>query len=168
MYLSILSFNTNGMRAPQKRHNVFNFCKASTCDIMLLQETHWTPSDQWSRDWPQSFWSSGSNTSSGCAILIGNPEVRVLSFKSSPSGNFVFLKVRLKDESDLNIICLYAPTVPRRRQKFLANLLLPLIEFCGQDPVIMGGDLNFVENPTQDRMGGDTSLPQFIKGKEEF
>ena len=168
MYLSILSFNTNGMRAPQKRHNVFNFCKASTCDIMLLQETHWTPSDQWSRDWPQSFWSSGSNTSSGCAILIGNPEVGVLSFKSSPSGNFVFLKVRLKDESDLNIICLYAPTVPRQRQKFLANLLLPLIEFCGQDPVIMGGDLNFVENPTQDRMGGDTSLPQFIKGKEEF
>ena len=168
MHLSILSFNTNGMRAPQKRYNVFNFWKSSTCDIILLQETHWTLNDQWSRDWPQSFWSSGSNSSSGCAILLSNPDIRVLSSKSSPTGNFVFLKVRLEDGRDLNVICVYAPTVPKQRQKFFANILLPLIEFCGQDPVVIGGDLNFVENPTQDRMGGNITLSQFTKGKEEF
>ena len=117
MHLSILSFNTNGMRAPQKRHNVFNFCKSSTCDIILLQETHWTLNDQWSRDWPQSFWSSGSNSSSGCAILLSNPDIRVLSSKSSPTGNFVFLKVRLEDGRDLNVICCLLYTSPSPRDK---------------------------------------------------
>ena len=63
---------------------------------------------------------------------------------------------------------LYAPDSPGERASFLENLLNKLSEFCGQDPVIMAGEFNVVEDIKRDRLGLNQNLSQFTWGNFEF
>ena len=44
-YLSIISLNVNGLKAPIKRHKVADWIRRSDPSICCLQETHFEPKD---------------------------------------------------------------------------------------------------------------------------
>ena len=73
--LKLLSLNVNGMQNPQKRQVVLTWLHNSKADIILLQQTHCSSNceSQWAHEWPgKSYWSNGSTSSRGVAILLKN------------------------------------------------------------------------------------------------
>ena len=164
----ITTYNVNGMRDDQKRLAILTFLKTQNPDFIFLQETHAIKADEWRGEWEgDSKWSPGTFSSRGCAILggIGN---KILSVQYDPNGRYVLAKAQVDVGMVFNLVCVYAPDKPNKRVPFFKALKNILIEFCGKDPVILGGDLNFVEDPDRDRMGTGLQKTQFVNGRTEF
>ena len=80
--LRILTCNVNGIRDNTKRKNIFQYLQKSNSNIILLQETHSSPSTNniWSKEWDgKIIWNSGTNFKCGVAILIkNNTNIKIL------------------------------------------------------------------------------------------
>ena len=163
-----ITFNVNGMRDGHKRLAILSFLKSLQADFILLQETHADTASEWGGEWEGvSRWAPGTCYSRGCALLCG-PGSRILKSVTDPDGRYILAKVKTNAEGVLNLVCVYAPDKPGERVVFLDSLIQPLATFCGNDPVIMAGDFNFVENANRDRIGSDPTLSQFTRGSVEF
>ena len=166
--INIYTFNVNGMRSDHKRLAILNFLKAQKANFILLQETHTNTSDEWKSEWPgKSVWSPGSSRSRGCAILVG-PGSEITYSESDPGGRYILAKAKVEGGDVFNLVCVYAPDKPVEREPFFTSLKKSLVKFCRNDPVIMAGDLNFVNDPERDRIGSNLKRSQFTKGKEVF
>lgn len=72
-YVTISSINVNGLRDNKKREKVMYWLQSQKIDIICLQETHCTDTDQisWSKQWKDitkgggSMWNNGTNSSKG-------------------------------------------------------------------------------------------------------
>ena len=109
----------------------------------------------------ESKWSPSTCYSRGCALLAG----KFLKSVTKPNGRYILAKVKTNLVSVFNLVCVYAPDRPGKRLDFLNSLKQTLTAFCGNDPVIMAGDFNFVN---RDRIGGNLKLSQFTRGSVEF
>jgi len=68
----------------------------------------------------------------------------------------------------VTLCSIYAPDTPGERPDFFEFLKSELVNFRPRGPLILGGDFNFVINPTSDRVGENIYRPQFIRGRDEF
>ena len=83
--ITIESLNCNGLGIKKKRRRIFKHFFKKGVDIILLQETHTTPTtaseyrDEWKRlsRKHDSFWNSLSSTSCGVAILIADQKKKL-------------------------------------------------------------------------------------------
>jgi len=70
----IATLNVCGMRNPNKRKQVYDFCRQHKFDIVCLQESHITHVDEttkWEKEWGgQALWSLGTPNSRGVGILL--------------------------------------------------------------------------------------------------
>ena len=72
---TFITVNAQWLRSDDRRHNVLSFFRRNRLDTILLQETHWTSEleTKIKREWNgDAFFSSGTNTSSGAAVLISS------------------------------------------------------------------------------------------------
>ena len=80
--LKIVSLNVRGLQKKKKRTSIFNWCRKSKPDLILLQETHSTKDVEikWQHEWGGNIlYSHGLNNSRGVAILTnGNRIVLIL------------------------------------------------------------------------------------------
>ena len=151
--LALLTLNVNGLGSKAKRLTLFSSLIDGAWDIIVLQETHHTSSEQgiqWTREgagkgrpWPGScFWAEGTSASRGVAIL----------FKDKPDMAFFEGKGLLPDMADirchdlpteqhrgrllrvdfawldqpLTVIGVYAPCEAADRRTFFTEGLLPV------------------------------------------
>ena len=166
--VKFLTLNVNGLRNPAKQNLLRSHIVAENPDFVLLQETHRQETDQWNDFCPGYIpkWTSGSTRSAGCGLLV-RKGIKTLKHYQDPEARFSISQVLL-GSSPINVCSVYAPDTPKRRPHFFERLLEMLTTFCGNHPLFVGGDLNFVEIPEMDRLGPVIDRSQFTKGKEEF
>ena len=72
-YISIITLNVNGLKAPTKRHSLAEWMQKQDPRICCLQETHFRPRDTYRlkvRAWKKIFHAKGNQKKAGVAILI--------------------------------------------------------------------------------------------------
>ena len=155
--LTIESLNCRGLGDYRKRKKIFSHFFKRQVDIILLQETHTTPStaESYKAQWKRlsrnnvSFWNSLSSRSCGVAILFTDQtKVKILEEIKDDSGRVITLKIKCY-KNIYQIQCVYAPTVPEMRPLFFQELGN---YFFKEGQIISGGDFNMVEE-AQDRTG---------------
>ena len=75
MYISIISLNANGLKAPTKRHRLAEWIQKQDPYLCCLQETHFRPQDTYRqkvRGWKNIFHANGKQKKAGVAILISD------------------------------------------------------------------------------------------------
>ena len=79
MTISVATLNVNGLRNDKKRYNLFYWLIQSNYDVICIQETHCTSSDDvyWTSQWKnmggsECHWNHGTSESRGVAILSTN------------------------------------------------------------------------------------------------
>ena len=74
-YISIITLNVNGLKAPTKRHRLTEWIQKQDPYICCLQETHFRPRDTYSlkvRGWKKIFHANRNQNKAGVAILISD------------------------------------------------------------------------------------------------
>ena len=74
-YISIITFNINGLKAPTKRHRLAEWIQKQDPYICCLQETHFRPKDAYRlkvRGWKNIFLANGKQKKAGVAIFISD------------------------------------------------------------------------------------------------
>ena len=118
----LLSLNVRGLRNKDKISQIFRWARHQETDILLLQETFWSPDleniikNEWHG---HCFFSHGSNHSRGVAILFQQrleiEDVNVIIYGND--GRLLMLKVGLPGMK-LLLVNVYAPTEKKNRERF--------------------------------------------------
>ena len=163
----IASPNVRGLQDNNKRKRNFQTFRNSKFDIILLQETHSIDEDVvlWKRDWiGRAFFSSLNSTKSGVAILCKESKNFKAEFENSDKAGRIISVTIETQKNKFQITNVYAPNIPLQRKTFFDKLkcyVTPKYE------IILGGDLNMVENLTMHRQGGNPNR-QHLYGLEEL
>jgi exonuclease III len=146
------------MAEKQKRDLIFDFIRTFQADIILLQETH-NDSEHiekgWAREWGgPSIWNRGTNRSRGVGILLKNGSNFTLNNVRKDSESRIISTTLINQEngSIVNVMNLYAPTIPQDRKQFFDDLwqYKP-----GDQNLLLAGDFNCTVNPAIDKQGGN-------------
>ena len=154
--IKLITLNVNGIAEHSKRQKIYNYLKTLDADIVCLQETHSaTDADSrtWTEEWGgEAIWNHGSNRSRGTAVLF-NPKhkVDIPEVNKDNEGRVIALTTHIKN-TELNIVNVYAPTVPTQRKVFFANLWQYL---TGMNNVLLAGDFNCIPDLALDKQGGN-------------
>ena len=152
----IATLNVCGLRSPQKRRQVFGFCRQHKFDVVCLQECHVSSTSEavlWEKEWGgQAFWALGSSQSRGVGILL-SPSFNFDVVKKSCDDSGRVVCVVLSDGARNFKVCnMYAPNISAERTGFFKNLYKFL---SGAEPLILCGDFNCVEDVDIDKRGGN-------------
>ena len=155
MSLKIFSINCKGLKDFVKRDFFFNLFQILGADLVFLQETHCDSlklGRKWASKWgAKCFWSFGTAFSSGVGILVGKNLVNhVKGFDFDVGGKILSVTLCVND-IDIQCINIYAPNCVHERKQFLTNIY----NYVNCRYLIVGGDLNFVENVAFDKAGGN-------------
>lgn len=163
--ISIITYNTNGLRTQAKRAKIFNALDQNA--FCFLQETHSLPGDNWSAEWSgPSLWSCHTNFSAGTGILLPQ-SAQIQSQVLDAKGRYVLAKITHM-EKQCTLCCVYAPDKPYRRPKYWKKLKRQITLFKPTGDTIIAGDFNFVLDPSADREGENPNLPQHVYGNAEL
>ena len=110
--LKILSLNINGLNSPTKRSKTFNYLRKQKLDIICLQETHIKKAQDvlLGNKWLGNLFTASAEVKKrGVAIYIKPPNLQITDRLTDPEGRYIFLKIRLPDNSIWTLANLYAP-----------------------------------------------------------
>ncbi len=165
--LKIISLNVRGLSDFKKRRSIFNWCRKSQADLILLQETHSTDCvvNRWQQEWGgKILFSHGTSNSRGVAVVIRNgSNITINDVYHDDFGRILIIK---GDKNDFNFTLtnLYAPN----NEHCLANFYIDLKNiFMEKDLIscdnnIIGGDYNCILNVNLDKQGGNLKLKQQV------
>ena len=90
-YLSVLTLNISGLKAPIKRHRVPEWIRKQDPSICCSQETHFRPKDTFRlkiRGWRTIYHANGQQKKAGVAILISdNPDFNIKTLTRIQKGS---------------------------------------------------------------------------------
>ena len=167
LMLSLISFNTNGLRNQSKFGKLLIKCKNN--DMLCLQETNWT--DHIMKDiktkWTDMMYANhGTDKSCGVAILIKNNTVENLKeIYKDKKGRVIIIEFKYK-KIEYRIINIYAPNIEADRKAFF----LDLGKWCVGNCIIVG-DFNLKSTRLDMARGkefkNDASRKVFLKTMQE-
>ena len=112
MNLKLITFNCRGIQDYVKRRKLFHYLRFIESDIIFLQETHSSKTDElsWKQQWGEKAWfSSHTSNSRGVAILIRNHVSLVFnSLYTDTNGRYLIMSVSINDVP-LILVNLYGP-----------------------------------------------------------
>ena len=145
--IKIISTNCRGLACRKKREDMFNKWKGDHFDIILIQDTHWTPQTvlQLGNEWEHKHFSSTySSNSRGTSILLNNYfEFTIGEIKKDPLGNYIFLEILLPDQTSFVIGSIYGPN---EDSPSFYNNIDNIIKDFNNPNIIIGGDWNSTRN----------------------
>lgn len=145
--LNLCSMNVRGLRDSVKRKAVFLFCRSHNTDIIFLQETHSNIDDEkfWKSQWGDTiFFSHGSNSSAGVAVLLNKFNGCALESAVSNVGRWIILVLKI-DNLQLIICNVYGPNKAAQAKDLFSELSLTLDTLKAKykdAAIILGGDFN--------------------------
>ena len=148
--VTLASINCRGLSELKKRRDVLQFMRNQEYDILFLQDTHLTEESSKYFDslWKgKSYHSCHSNRSRGVSILIKHSlQHELIKVQHADYGNFIMVicKIGTLTYSLANI---YGPN--NDDPNFYHNLA-NMLESFHTNHTIIGGDFNFVINPSMD------------------
>ena len=113
-YISIVTFNVNGLNGPTKRHRLAQWIQKQDLYICCLQEAHYRPRDTHRlkvRGWKKIFHANRNQKKAAGAILISDK----IDFKIKPvtrdkKGYYIMIKGSIQEE-DVTIVNIYTPNI---------------------------------------------------------
>ena len=159
-YVTISSINVNGLRDSKKREKIMNWLNSQHIDVICLQETHCTTSEQntWSKQWKdltkggESIWCNGTSSSKGVAILWkNNRTIKLVETGNGQNGRYIAATIEI-DDKIINLFNIYAPNNGVERRHFF-NMMRNIITINNQNSTesIIIGDFNCTVDNTCDR-----------------
>ena len=161
VYLKIATLNTGGLRSSaEKRTAIFDLIKENKIDICLLQETNLETHEEKMIEYK---WGEGNAVFNskqtptrevgGLAILAGHKEIKFGPVLGDEEGRVMAVEVDVHNKK-FHIVNIHAPNTggghaTSAQKQFFENLD-PYLQT--NNPLIIGGDFNFVEDPTRDRL----------------
>ena len=117
-YISIITLNVNGLKAPTKRHRLVKWIQKQNAYICCLQETHFRPRDTYRpkvRRWKKVFHENGNQKKPGVAILLSDKiDFKIkrlcLFVTRDKEGHYTLIKESIQEE-DITIINIYASNI---------------------------------------------------------
>ena len=173
--LCIVSSNTRGLRDANKRGDMWLYYKQLNADIICLQETHLTESDQktLALEWNIEYHLGGVSTNSrGVAILIKNSfEYKILNSFKDNEGRILILELEIANLTSILLVNIYGPN---KDSPLWYDKLFDKIDEYNLDHVIIVGDWNVaLQNKDtynyafQRNLGSRTKINNYI-GKNNF
>ena len=142
--LHICSINTNGLQQSEKRQRLIEWSKQQQCNILLMQETHFSQNieNKLIQDFKGSLYqSNGTSNSRGVAIWIKkNVEFKLIDEYKDNEGRLLLINVEINN-AIYTIINIYAPNNTNKRNTFFKQVDRFINEHSiGQ--IILAGDYN--------------------------
>ena len=167
--LKVITLNTRGLRDSQKRKTVLNWLKNNKADVVLLQETYFTPKMKniLDREWGEHHYHSYTDSchSRGVSILLSNNlKIDHVNVKTCSEGRKLLLNLSINNVY-YTIVSLYTPNNIENRIQFLKQASQWIIKNSQHDShVIVAGDMNCVYD-INDRSSGkmDKSSKYFLQ-----
>lgn len=110
--VKIISINCQGLHDYKKRKDVFQFYRQQKCNILCLQDTHFTEDmeNDITNEWGYTaYFNSFSSQSRGVAILFNNNFDFIVHRKTSyDTGNFLAPGLTIEN-SRISLITIYGP-----------------------------------------------------------
>ena len=111
-YISIITLNVNGIKAPTKRHRLAEWIQKEDPHICCLQETHFSSRDTYKlkvRGWKKIIHANGNQKKAGVAILILDKiDFKMKNILRDKAGHYIMIKGSIQEE-DRTILNIYAP-----------------------------------------------------------
>ena len=153
----LIGINTQGLRCTTRWLTAFNFLKWLQCDIIFLQETHWTAELENtinSQLTGQIIYNYGSENSCGVAILLHEKtDNQITQPKRDSHGRIIATKITL-DDQEINLVNVYAPRTNSEQHSFSRSLRNYL---TNDDNNTSGGDFNSIADPQRDKSSGNAN-----------
>ena len=112
-YLSIITLNVNGLKAPTKRQRLVEWIKNKTTiyDVFKSLISNQGNIQTESEGQGKIFHAKGDQKKGGVAILMSDKiDFNVKAVKKDKEGHYIMIKVSLQEE-DITIINIYAPNI---------------------------------------------------------
>ena len=113
-YLSIITFNVNGLNAPTKRQRLAEWIQKQDPYICCLQETHLKTRETYRlkvKGWKKILHANGDQKKAGVAILISDKiDFKIKAVKRYNKGHYIMIKGSLQEEA-ITIINIYSPNI---------------------------------------------------------
>ena len=165
--IKIISLNVRGISNFKKRSSIFNWCRNSQADLILLQETHSTVpiENLWSFEWGgKILFSHGTNNSRGVAILFKNGSNFDVSNVYHDNYGRILSVNFVKDEVNFTLVNVYAPNIESLQIDFYDDLcnLVGGDALNVNDRIVIGGDFNCILDAKLDKKGGLDKIKQNV------
>ena len=148
--VTITSMNAQGLGDKNKRKDLLNLLKSRKYSICMLQDTHFTDTEeifirsQWGYE---CFFSNYNSQSRGVAILINNTfEFKVNNIERDDNGNLLILSCKICNKN-VKLISIYGPN---RDNPAIYQDLGNRMSKYENDLFILAGDFNLILNPDID------------------
>ena len=113
-YLSIITFNVNGLNAPTKRQRLAEWIQKQDPYICCLQGMQLKPRDTYRlkvKGWKEIFHANGDQKKARIAIPISDKiDFEVKAMKRDKEGHYIMIKESTPEE-DITIINIYVPNI---------------------------------------------------------
>ena len=113
-YLSLITLNVKGLKAPTKRQRLAEWIQKQDPYICCLQETHLKTRDTYRlkvKGWKKIFHVNRDQKKAGVAILTSDKiDVKTKAVKRDKDGHYIMTKGSIQEE-DITIINIYAPNI---------------------------------------------------------
>jgi len=168
--LKIVSLNVRGLANFRKRRSIFNWCRRTKADLILLQETHSSSETefQWQNEWGgKIYFSHGSHNSRGVAVVCKNgSNIDVKQIHRDNNGRIIIVNF-VKNELHFVLTNIYAPNTEIMQTNFYTDLKQIFLDktFEDNDKIIVGGDYNCVLNANLDKKGGNVKVKESVVKK---
>ena len=138
-YISIITLNVNGLKAPTKRHRLAEWIQRQDPYICCLRETHLRPRDTYRlkvRGWKKIFHANGNQKKTEAAILISDKiDFKIKNVTRDKEGHYITIKGSIQEE-DITIINRYAPNIGA--PQYIRQLLPAIKEEIDSNTIIVG------------------------------
>ena len=110
--IHVCTVNTNGLQKPEKRNRIIEWANQQKCDIVFLQETHFTQTLE--PKLKQEFkgeviFSNGLSNARGVAIWIKSRlNFKIIDQYKDSEGRFILVNIEI-DDNIYTLVNLYAP-----------------------------------------------------------
>lgn len=169
--MQVMFLNVNGVHRPSKRNNLLAMQMQHGWGVVMLADTRVVDTRDLiplNKLWKckDGFWSKGTPNVGGTAILFYK-QVLIKSTHQDPGGRYTRVDLVWEGET-FTLLCVYAPANHTERKAFFADTLLPYLQTNPPaERFVVGGDFNFVENPSLDRTslnaGGIAGLTEWAE-----
>ena len=172
--LKIVSLNTRGLGNTNKRKKIYRYLRKHEPDLCFLQETHCTTDrntqNLWSQEWGNKcLFANGTQEARGVAMLFNKKcSQQVKEVHRDINGRYLICKLEILDET----YCVANVYAPNENKVNFFTEIFSIIRNMNTTHIIIGGDLNVVQNVQVDR-----SMPkeynklnkeEIVKGMDEF
>ena len=154
MTFNIMTYNCRGLRNTHNREKVFEWIKGKKMDIILLQETHSSKSDEimWGNEWGGNvLFSHGKTDAKGVMVLVNkSSNIEICEWSYDDEGRVIYALICMYGKEIL-IVNVYAPN--EDDPSFYKNVFEQILKY-GATFVVIGGDYNLVLDVSIDKSGG--------------